>query len=171
MKLLLATSVVAGIAFLSGCVSHGPELVLDPVGPPPVASASAGSTGMLMVYSAYEQGAEFSSPYYRRQYTDYKILSADGKLLQAVHNDNGTLMEAPKRVQLPVGTYRIVARANSYGEVIVPAVIRAHQVTTVHLEGSPAWPNGRELANSNPVCLPGGEIAGWRARTDSSSKP
>jgi hypothetical protein len=171
MKLLLVTSVVAGTAFLSGCASHEPGLVLDPVGPPPVASASAGSTGTLMVYSAYEQGAEFNSPCYRRQFADYGILSAEGKLLQAVHNDRGTLAEAPKRVQLPVGTYRIVAQANSYRQVVVPVVIRASQVTTVHLEGSPAWPNAPELARSNPVRLPDGEIAGWRALPTDAVKP
>jgi hypothetical protein len=171
VKLLLATTALAGTAFLSGCVSHGPALVLDPVGPPPLASAGVGSAGTLVVYSAFEQGAEFNSPYYRRQFSDYKILSTDGKLFQPVHNDSGTLREAPKRVQLPVGTYQIVARANSYREVTVPVVIRAGQVTMVHLEGSPAWPSGGELANSNPVRLPGGEIAGWRASADSSSKP
>lgn len=171
MKLLLVTSVVAGTTFFSGCASLGPGLVLDPVGPPPGTSVGTGSTGMLMVYSAYEQGAEFNSPYYRRQFTDYRILSTDGKLLQSVHNDSGTLLEAPKRIELPVGTYRIVAAANSYGRVTVPAVIRGHQVTTVHLEGSPAWPNRRELAASDPVRLPDGEIAGWRANTDTSSKP
>jgi hypothetical protein len=171
MKLLLAMSVVAGAAFLSGCVSNGPGLALDPVGPPPSALSDTGSTGMLMVYSAFEQGAEFNSPYYRRQYTDYKILSIDGKLLKAVHNDNGALMEVPKRVQLPVGAYRIVARANSYGKVIVPIAICADRVTTVHLEGSPSWPNGRELAKSNPVRLPHGEIVGWRASTDRSPRP
>jgi hypothetical protein len=171
MKLLLATSVLAGTAFLSGCASHGPGLVLDPVGPPPFASTGAGSTGVLIVYSAYEQGAEFNSPYYRRQYTDYKILATDGELLQPVHNDSGTLIEAPKRVQLPVGTYRVVARANGYGEVTVPVVIRANQVTTVHLEGSPSWPNRSQLDASNPVRLPHGEIAGWRASADNPSRP
>jgi hypothetical protein len=171
MKLFLPIGLLAAATFLSGCASKGTALVLEPVGPPPLATAGKGSSGTLMVYSAYEQGAEFNSPYYRRQYSDYTILSADGRLLQAVHNDSGTLTEAPKRVQLPLDTYRIVARANSYGEVVVPVVIRANQVTTVHLEGSPAWPNGRELAKSNPVCLPDGEIAGWRASTGSSSKP
>jgi hypothetical protein len=171
MKLLLAMSLVAGAVFWSGCASPAPCLVLDPVGPPPSAVAIAGSNGTLMVYSAYEQGAEFNSPCYRREFSDYKILSADGKLLQAVHNDTGTLREAPKPVQLPVGTYRVIARANGYGEVTVPVVIRAQQITTVHLEGSPAWPSQSDLAKSNPVRLPDGEIAGWRATSDSSSKP
>ncbi len=73
MKLLLATSVVAGVAFLTGCASHRPGLALDPVGPTPFASSDTGSTGMLMVYSAFEQGAEFNSPYYRRQYSDCAV--------------------------------------------------------------------------------------------------
>ena len=171
MKLLLAASVMAGGALLSGCASLGPKLVLDPVGPPRLASAGAGSTGTLMVYSAFERGAEFNGRYYRRQYTDYKILSTDGKPAQVVHNDTGTLLETPQRVQLPVGAYRVAARANGCGKVIVPVVIRADQVTRVHLEGSPGWSNGRVLANSNPVRLPDGEIAGWRASTGDSSKP
>jgi hypothetical protein len=171
MKMLRVTTIAAWIAFVWGCASPGPSLVLDPVGPPPFASSGAGSTGTLMVYSAFEQGADFNSPYYRQQYTDYKILSTDGKLLQAVHNDTGTILEAPKRIQLPVGTYRILAQANGYRRVMVPVVIRPQQLTTVHLEGSPAWPDRRELAKSNPVRLPDGEIAGWRASADTLSKP
>ena len=171
MKLLFVTSFAVGTTFLWGCASHGPGLVLDPVGPPPGASVGAGSTGILMVYSAYEQGAYFNSPYYRRQFTDYKILSTEGELVQSVHNDTGTLVEAPKRVQLPVGIYRVVARANGYGKAIIPVAIRANLVTKVHLEGNPAWPDGREIAKSNPVRLPHGEIAGWRASTADPTRP
>ena len=80
-------------------------------------------------------------------------------------------LEGPKRVQLPVGTYRVVARANGYGVVTVPVIIRADQVTTVHLEGGPSWQNRSQLGQSNPVRLPDGEIAGWRASPDNASKP
>jgi hypothetical protein len=145
--------------------------VLDPVGPAPFPSAGAGSTGTLKVFSAFEQGADFNSQLYLRHYTDYRILSADGKRLQTVRNDSGTLVEGPKRVQLPVGTYRVVARANGYRQVTVPVVIRADQVTIVHLEGGSSWPNRRPLAGSNPVRLPDGEIAGWRADTENMPKP
>jgi len=171
MKLLVTTGLLATVALLSGCASQRLALVLDPVGPAPVPAGVAGSSGTLMVFSAFRQGANFNGPPYRRQYTDYKILSPTGKLLQWVRNDSGTMMEAPKKVELPVGTYRVVARANGYGEVTVPVVIRPNQVTTVHLEGSPSWPNRSQLAASNPVCLPDGEIAGWRANANSSSKP
>jgi len=171
MKLLVTTSLLAAAALLSGCASQGPALVLDPVGPAPAPPGAPGSSGTLMVFSAFRQGADFNGPPYRRPYTDYKILSPTGKLLQWVRNDSGALMAAPKHVELPVGTYRVVARANGYGEVTVPVVVRPNQVTTVHLEGSPSWPNHEQLAASNPVRLPDGEIAGWRAGADNSSTP
>jgi hypothetical protein len=169
MRKTVAIGVVAATALFSGCASHSPSLVLDPVGPAPVPSGVAGSSGTLLVYSAFEQGADFNSQLYRRHYTDYRILSADAKPLQTVRNDSGTSVGEPKRVQLPVGTYRVVARANGYGQVTVPVVIRADQVTTVHLEGSPSWQNRKQLAGSNPVRLPDGEIAGWPASTDKPS--
>jgi hypothetical protein len=170
MKSLLAIGIVGAAALLPSCASHGPELVLDPVGPAPSTSAPAAHTGTLMVFSAFEQGADFNSQLYRRHYTDYRILSADSRPLETVRNDCGTLVEAPKRVQLPAGTYRVVARANGYGEVTVPVVIRADRVTTVHLEGGPSWPNRRQLAGANPVRLPDGEIAGWRASADMTNE-
>jgi hypothetical protein len=80
-------------------------------------------------------------------------------------------LDGPKRVQLPVGTYCVIARANGYGVVTVPVIIRADQVTTVHLEGSPSWQNLSQLSRSNSVRLPDGAIAGWRASPDNSSKP
>jgi hypothetical protein len=171
MKPCVAISMLVAFVSVSGCMSHGPRLVLDPVGPPPVPSAAAGPTGTLKVYSAFEQGADFCSQLYRRHYTDYTILSAEGKRLESVRNDRGTLPAAPTPVELPVGTYSVVARANGYGGVTVPVVIRPGQMTTVHLEGSPSWPNRSQLASSNPVLLPGGEIAGWRANAHSSAQP
>jgi hypothetical protein len=171
MRSFLTIGVVAATALLWGCASHGPALVLDTVGPAPFPSATAGSIGTLKVYSAFEQGADFNSQLYRRHYTDYEILSADGKRLQRVRNDRGTSVEAPQRVELPVGTYRVVARANGYGEVTVPVVIRADQVTTVHLEGSPSWPNPKQPTESNLVRLPDGEITGWRANPGDPTKP
>jgi hypothetical protein len=50
-----------------------------------------------------------------------------------------------------------VAQANGYGTVPVPVVIRADQVTTVHLEGGASWPNNAALVGSNPVRLPDGK--------------
>jgi hypothetical protein len=65
----------------------------------------------------------------------------------------------------------VAARANGYGLVTVPVIVRADQVTTVHLEGSPSWQNRIQLSQSSPVRLPGGAIAGWRANPEASAKP
>jgi hypothetical protein len=171
MKLKTYAGLLVTAAFVVGCASRERGLVLDPVGPPPLASNPIGTTGTLMVFSAYEQNADFDTTTYRREYTDYAILSANGRPLQTVKNDIGDLSEIPRQVPLPPGSYKVIARANGYGEVTVPVVIRAGQVTTIHLEGSPSWPHPGRLAGSNPVRLPDGEIAGWRAAPNNSPRP
>jgi hypothetical protein len=151
-------------ASLLGCASPHGELALEPVGPPPYAVAGSGTQGSLVVFSALEPTANFNSSPYRRRHTDYRVFSADGKqLIQAVRNDTGKLLEGPERVGLPAGTYQVIARANGYGDVAVPVVIKPNQVTTVHLEGSTWWPRGSGILEANPVRLPSGEIVGWRA--------
>ena len=94
-----------------------------------------------------------------------------GAVAAPVDGDNGTRLAGPQKVELPVGAYCVIARANGYGVVTVPVIIQADQVTTVHLEGSPAWQNGSQLSQSNPVRLPDGEIAGWRAPSADTTKP
>jgi len=172
MKLTPVAALLAVAALVAGCATSQPQLVLDPIGPPLPYSTTGGSQGTLMVFSALDITADFNANPYRHRYTDYSILSANGQqLIKTVHNDKGILSEGPRKVGLPVGTYRIVARANGYGDVTVPVVICTGQLTTVHLEGSPWWPNPSEIANSNPVRLPHGEIAGWRATTNATPNP
>src|ERR1035437_7621112 len=156
MKPLISASFLVVAALVAGCVSQPHGLVLDPIGPPDSQSAGAGSNGTLVVFSAFDPHADFNDLPYLRHYTDYKITHEDGKLVQTVHNDSSVLLEGPRRVQLPVGTYCVVARANGYGVVTVPVIIRADRVTTVHLEGSSSWQNRSQLSQSNPVRLPGG---------------
>jgi hypothetical protein len=171
VKSLIPSSVLAAACLLAGCVSHPRRLVLDPIGPPNPQLATAGSYGTLMVFSAFDTHGDFNDLPYVRHYTDYKIVSADGSLQQTVHNDNGLSVESPRSLELPVGTYRVVAHANGYGMVTVPVVILANEITSVHLEGGASWPNNGALVGSNPVRLPDGEIVGWRASPNSSSKP
>ena len=165
MRLLFPANILVGAAVLAGCISHQRGLVLEPIGPPNPQSAGAGSSGTLVVFSAFDPHAHFNDLPHLRHYTDYEITREDGKLVQTVRNDTGTILEEPKRVQLPAGAYGVVARANGYGVVTVPVIIRANQVTTVHLEGSSSWQNRSQISQSNPVRLPDGEIAGWRADT------
>jgi hypothetical protein len=171
MKLRIAASLLVAASLLAGCVSQPHGLVLDPIGPPNPQLAGAGSRGTLVVFSAFDPHGDFNDLPYLRHYTDYRIVSADGTLQQSIHNSNGPSLDGPKSVELPVGIYRVEAHANGYGLVTVPVVIQANQTTTVHLEGSASWPNNRALLGSNPVRLPDGEIAGWRASPDRSSGP
>jgi len=117
-----------------------------------------------MVFSALDPSADFNNSPYRHRYTDYHVYSPDEtRLVKAVHNDTGKLVEGPARVQLPAGKYRVIARANGYGTVTVPVVIKANQTTTIHLEGSNWWPRSSLIFEANPVRLPSGQIVGWPA--------
>jgi len=167
----MAANFLAVAALAAGCISQPHGLVLDPIGPPSPRSAWAGSNGTLVVFSAFDPHADFNDLPYLRHYTSYKIISQNGKLTQTIHNDNGTLLAGPQKVELPVGAYCVIARANGYGVVTAPVIIQANQVTMVHLEGSPAWRNGSQLSQSNSVRLPDGEIAGWRAPSADTTKP
>ncbi len=154
-------------AFLSGCATAKNGLVLNTVGPPPSQPPAAGSTkGALVVYSAYDVGADWNARDPRRPvYSDYKILSREGTLLRAVHNDSGTMLQDAVPVALPAGKYRVVASANGYRRVTIPVVIEAYQTTVLHLEGGGSWPKEAEFNQTNAVCLPDGQIIGWRAAT------
>ena len=121
------------------------------------------SNGTLVVYSAYKRNADFNSrDPYRQEYSDYKILTADGKLFRNVHNNSGTIFEDALTVELAPGDYRVVARSNGFGYVTVPVVIEAKQNTVLRLDGSP-WPDGSTSDPANAVRLPDGHIIGWKA--------
>jgi hypothetical protein len=150
-------------AFLTGCVSAKNGLVLDAVGPIPSSVTVAHSaTGTLVVYSAYEVNADFNSRDPERpEYSDYRVYSNDGKLLQRVHNDSGTIFQDPRRVTLPVGTYRVIARANGFGYVMIPVNIGPQQTTMVRLAGN--WNASYQFNDANAVRLPDGQIVGWKS--------
>ena len=152
------------LAIIAGCAAPKPRLILDPIGPAPDHASADGAAGSLVVFSAFDPFPDLNRTPYRRRFTDYQVFSADGeRLVRSVHNNRETLLNNPPAVELPAGSYRVAARANGYGPVTVPVVIQAGQLTTVHLEGSVWWPRSSPIFDSNPVRLPKGEIAGWRA--------
>ncbi len=158
-SLCAAVSVVLG-----GCASQRSGLVLEPVGPAPEPASNSQGAGTQVVFSAFARGPDLNRGPYHRQYSDYRLFSADGKdLLAWVQNDSGTQLEGPKRVELTPGRYEVLARANGYGLVKVPVVIQPARTTVVHLEGSVWWPRTAHIADSEPVRLPHSEIVGWRA--------
>jgi hypothetical protein len=131
MKLTIVFLSVLG-ALASGCTAPCGGVVLAPVEPSAGRVAGAGS---LVVYSAFDVNPSFNSRDSERQhYSDYKILTEDGRLLRVVHNDSGTLMQDPLQVALPAGHYRVLADANGCGLVTVPVVIADGKLTTVRLD-------------------------------------
>jgi hypothetical protein len=158
-------SVGTGI-LLAGCV--GPKgLVLEPVGPNPATTASANAAiGTLVVYSAQEASADFNMRDTRRpEYSSYQIYNRDGSLRETVDNTSDSILQRPRRVELPPGTYRISAVANGYGLVTVPVTIQPGCDTIVHLEGGYSWPGHPAFDRSNSVRLPDGEVVGWKSQT------
>jgi len=161
-RIIFAVSGTA--ALLAGCVISEKEMVLAPVGPAPTAPPIPGTTnGVLKVYSAFQTSAAFNQrDPYRREFSDYRIFFPAGKLLQVVHNDSGMKAGSPVLAELPAGNYRVVARANGYGTVIIPVLIEPGRVTTIHLEGG-SWPEESAFEKTNAVRLPDGQFVGWRA--------
>jgi hypothetical protein len=162
---LTLVAVMAG-ALLSGCATGKNEPVLNTVGPSPDQPSVANSTnGTLMVYSAYDVNADFAGRDRRSPvYSDYKIFTTDGKMLQQVHNNTGTILQDPLAVELSPGKYRVVAHVNGYARYLaVPVVIASRQTTILHLEGDGFWPDKAAFNQTNAVRLPDGRIIGWKA--------
>lgn len=164
-NIILVLLVLGATAAWSGCAAQKHHLALDPVGPASAAPPMAETNGMLLVFSAYDPNPHFNSLLYRTFYTDYKVFSENGKLLQTVHNDNGTALEGPKTVSLPPGKYRVLAQSNGYGQVTVPVIIRPSLLTTVHLEGGHARQADEATPQGRTVRFPDGQIVGWRAQS------
>lgn len=168
MKAPLNLIMILASVLLTGCAtSKGSKLVLDTVGPPisqRTTMSSTSTNGTLLVYSAFRRNADFNSrDPYRQEYSDYEISTTDGKLLQCVHNNSGTILQEAVPVVLPVGKYQVKARANGYGFVTVPVIIAAQQSTVLHLEGGGFWPDESVFNQTNAVRLPDGLIIGWKA--------
>ncbi|HUA39911.1 MAG TPA: hypothetical protein VMA35_16065 [Candidatus Sulfopaludibacter sp.] len=170
MKVIAAPLIAAFVIFLAGCATGSCGLALDTVGPMPAQTAMVNPTnGTLVVYSAFAMNADFNSrDPYRPEYSDYKIFTTNGELLRQVHNDSGTVLQDPATVELPTGGYRVVARANGYGRLMIPIIIEAKRTTVLHLEGGGAWPDKSVFNQTNAVRLPDGRIVGWRAPGNSS---
>ena len=172
MQVSLLCALIGSTLLLAGCAFNKSTIVTAPVGPPPQAQATNGPTGTLVVYSARDPHCDLMEELpYLCPHTDYDIYSSAGALVQKVHNSTDAVIEWPANVQLPEGSYRVETHPSRCQKVTVPVVIRASQVTTVHLQQSPSVQNDVALVQSNPVRLPTGVIVGWRADVDSSSKP
>jgi len=163
MKSFSICSIFAFALIVSGCVSERNHLVLDPVGPVHASVPKKSGEGFLIVYSAYDVGAHFySSRFDEREFSDYSIFDANGKLLNKVHNSTDSLIEEPATVSLSPGQYKVIAMANGYGEVTVPVTIEKDRQTVLHLEGGGTAPEFAGADLGQTVRLPDGQIVGYR---------
>jgi hypothetical protein len=142
------------------------RLVLEPVGPKPVAPTlrkfDLVGVGFLTVYSATEMrhgGKDMK--YY--PHSDYSIYTEDGKLFQQVENSTGPNDEMPAVVPLPAGRYKVRAQDDDYGRISVPVLVQGGETTTVNLEAQ-ATPPSEGIKANDSVRLPDGRLVGWRAR-------
>jgi hypothetical protein len=165
MKLNFILAAGGAAALLVGCASSHVGVVLDTVGPGPADTYHASATqGTLQVFSSYEVNPDFNSrDPYRQEFSDYRLLDANGQLIQQVHNNSGTILQRPLVVTLPAGRYLVEAQANTYGLVKVPVKIENGRDTQVHLEGAARWPNATGPDSANAVHLPNGQIVGWKS--------
>ena len=156
---------------ISGCASQ-PPVALDAVGPAPTASAHLDSgQGALLVYSPLVAVANLEAelsgqPSDDWGYSDYRILSANGKHFKFVLNNAGTVQLHPQKVELPAGRYIVIAGAGNGLRVTVPVVVASHQTTVLHLDGGNFQPVETGFNQTNAVHLPDGRIVGWRAVTE-----
>jgi hypothetical protein len=149
-----------GTAMLMGCASA--PIALAPVGPGPADYAGAGSTGQLLVYSAWQGHAEGDNPAFY-QHADYYIYNPQGRLIRHVDNAVGHYEQVPRPVSLTAGKYLVRSRAKGFGNdwVMVPVVIRGGETTKIHLDNGWKIPAG--VSSMQVVSIPNGYPVGWRA--------
>jgi hypothetical protein len=158
MKISIPFLLAGSLILTSGCTFNPEPLALPAVGPENSVGAKSASNGSLIVYSAWDALGNR----YRRDHSDYKILSADGALVRRVTNAICFGDDDPVRIDLPAGRYQVLAMSETAGKVVVPVQICVGQTTFVRLEGYDSL--RRSLVGEKSVVkLPNGEIVGWAA--------
>lgn len=160
-------SVLALLAF-AGCASQPRVTVDQPVGPSRPHLTSRQGEGALVVYSATEITDQAET--YFPTHSSYAIYAPDGKFVEKVDNRTGSFDQEPVAVELPVGQYRIRARARNVGLVQVPVVIEENQTTVVHLDARMRLDPALKVGDK-PVRLPDGQIVGESAQNTAAPMP
>ncbi len=154
----LKWSYTLGLLLLTSCAS--PPIILAPVGPGSGApAASIRGKGDLQVFTETEEYLEDDLLYH--PHTDYQLCTAAGERLKRIWNHQNHEDENPATVSLTPGEYLVKARAEFYGSVTVPVVIKPNRTTIVILQ--PGWKPHTGAATSELVQLPNGYSVGWRA--------
>lgn len=143
---------------LAACATE--RVMLEAVGPASPGARIEGGPGRLIVFTAREETTSGEVTYHN--YTGYRLLTPDGKLVQFVRNQTGGRDGLPDVVSLPPGSYVVEASAERFGAVTVPVMVQAFKTTEVHLR--PGWkPDLEGRGKSDVIRLSDGQPVGWRA--------
>ena len=180
MKYANAIAMSGIMVWMVGCASAHKVVVQDTVGPCHRVAAGGASEGSLLVYSARERAplsinAEvffWNADFGKNEFlhgtarSDYTIYGRDGTVVEKVRNGRDASGKMPAQVRLAPGHYTIEAEAERSGgstiTVVIPLVVEAGQITTVHLEPTPET-SGETTDPNRVVMLADGRIIGCRA--------
>lgn len=149
-----------GLLALSGCATQKGQLVTGLVGPQSPRGSTSGGFGQLQVFTQTVQNNDGGILY--PIHTSYWIYATNGAKVKSVLNHVGPNDMSPMVVVLPAGTYHVIARADRYGIITVPALIEANRMTQIYLD-STGFPETFGADATNLVHLPGGPAIGFRA--------
>ena len=145
---------------LAGCATPKGQFVARTVGPQNPRGSTSGGLGQLQVFTQTVQNNDGGVLY--PVHTAYWIYTTNGVKVKAVLNHCGPNDMSPMVVMIPSGLYHVIARADRYGIVTVPAVIEGNRITQIFLDGIPQ-PTILGNDPSKLVHLPGGPAIGFRA--------
>ena len=151
---------ISGTAAMLLCAGCATSITLAPVGPSPVAFQTSSGDGQLEVFSALSGHIEGNNPTWY-QHTDYEIYNEQGHRMEHVRNSRGYYSQRPRVVTLPAGRYIVKARARGARQVNVPVVIKAGELTPVHLDAK--WSPAIDASGTQLVKGPDDYPVGWRA--------
>jgi hypothetical protein len=134
---LLASVVCGGLMLIAGCRTSALPMVLPEQGPNPASAMPGATSGTLVVFTAPTARADPLAAPLRLTYSDYRLQSETGADLGTIKNHSDSVWEGPVAVALPGGRYRITARANGLGTVVIPIRVVEGLTTTVHLDLTP----------------------------------
>jgi hypothetical protein len=156
MKMIQVLAVLTACA---GCAPIQPLVLSNPVGPLRSFVDESRTGGSLVVYS--DADGRVADPADYSPHSDYEVYTMDGQAIRSVTNRDNMSAREPAIVELPVGQYKVTAKALKFGVVTVPVVIEQGHTTVVDLNAE-ILPHSL-AANEKWVSLPNGQIIGSKS--------
>jgi hypothetical protein len=159
MKPIYILMALAVLLAGAGCAPIQPLVLSDPIGPLQPIADEFSLRGSLIVYSDTDGPPLDPADY--SPHSSYKLYTMEGQLVRWVGNRDNMTSREPATLDLPVGQYKVTARAPNIGFVTVPVVIKENRTTIVDLNGD-VLPHSLP-ANEKWVRLPNGQVIGSKS--------